>query len=305
MTLHFLLNAGSGAGAADTLDATIAERFVDVPHELHRPARPADLPKLARTLADGAGEGDVVVAVGGDGTVNAVVAAMRSSRGVMGVVPLGTFNYFARALNIPLDPDGALDVVKSGMPRLCSIGLVNGAVFLNNASLGLYTALIREREADKKRFGRRRIVAMLSAARVLLRGRSPFHLRLEIDGAPGVIATPLVFVGNNPVQLEELGFADVAADDELTVVALKPVTRWQMLGLVVRAFFGRLARAEELDAVGAHALELAGNRRRVDVAIDGELVSMTMPLRFTREPAAVRVLAPVCPTAIEDTTVAA
>lgn len=296
MTLHFILNAGSGAGGAATIDALIAERFGDVPHELHRPSSGAELPALAKRVARSAEADDVVIAVGGDGTVNAVAAAMRGSRAAMGVVPLGTFNYFARGLDIPLDPAGALDVVKTGVPRVVGVGLVNDTVFLNNASLGLYTALIREREADKKRFGRRRIVAMFSAARVLLRGRRPFRLNLTLDGAPGSIATPLVFVGHNQVQLKELGFGDVAKDtpgnSELAVVALKPVTRWQMLGLVVRAFFGKLARAEELGTVGVKSLELSGNRRRVHVVVDGEILTMTMPLHFAVDDTALRVVAP-------------
>lgn len=292
MTLHFLLNAGSGAGVAGSLDKAIADRFADVAYELHRPGTPAELPALAMKLAKQAGENDVVIAVGGDGTVNAVAAAMRHSAATMGVVPLGTFNYFARALDISLEPERALDVVATGVPRVVGVGLVNDAVFLNNASLGLYTALIREREADKKRFGRRRIVAMFSAARVLLRGRRPFRLNVDVDGAPGAIATPLVFVGNNPVQLKELGFAEIAEPDHLVVVVLKPVSRWRMLGLVIRAFFGRLARADELDAVSVSALELSGNRKRLDVVVDGEIVPMTMPLSFSFDATALRVLAP-------------
>ncbi len=303
MTLHFLLNASSGAGVAGALDEVIAARFADVEHELHRLARPAELPDFAKKLAQRAGENDVVIAVGGDGTVNAVAAAMRHSRATMGVVPLGTFNYFARGLDIPLTVEGALDVIATGVARVVGVGVVNDAVFLNNASLGLYTALIREREADKKRYGRRRIVAMVSAARVLLRGRRPFRLNVNVDGAPGAIATPLVFVGCNRVQLEELGFGDIAAPGELVVVALKPVTRWHMLGLVVRAFFGRLARADELNAVGVSTLELSSNRKRLDVVIDGEIFAMTMPLRFCFDDAALRVLAPVVTAA--DTAVAA
>ena len=292
MTLHFVLNAGSGAGVAGGLDEVIAARFVDVAFQLHRPASGAQLPALAQQIARAATENDVVIAVGGDGTVNAVAAAMRHSTAMMGVVPLGTFNYFARALNIPLDPAGALDVIATGVARTVGVGVVNDAVFLNNASLGLYTALIREREADKKRFGRRRIVAMFSAARVLLRGRRPFRLNLDLDGAPGTIATPLVFVGTNPVQLKELGFVDIARPDELVVVALKPVSRWQMLGLVVRAFFGRLARADELDAVSVHTLKLSGNRKRLDVVLDGEIVPMSMPLSFSFEATGLRVIVP-------------
>ena len=293
MTLHFVLNAGSGAGVAGGLDEIIAARFVDVAFELHRPETGAQLPALAKKIARAASENDVVIAVGGDGTVNAVAAAMRHSRATMGVVPLGTFNYFARALDISLEPADALEVVATGVARTVGVGVVNDAVFLNNASLGLYTALIREREADKKRFGRRRIVAMFSAARVLLRGRRPFRVNLDLDGAPGSIATPLLFVGTNPVQLKELGFAEIARPDELVVVALKPVSRLRMLGLVIRAFFGRLARADELDAVSVHTLELSSNRRRLDVVIDGEIVPMTMPLSFSFDATALRVLAPV------------
>src|SRR5256885_3573742 len=82
----------------------------------------------------------------------------------MGVVPLGTFNYFAREQALSLDPAQAvqdiLQALQAGQMRPVNVGLVNERLFLVNASLGLYPRLLDERERASTRFGRTRLVAI-------------------------------------------------------------------------------------------------------------------------------------------------
>ncbi len=304
-----ILNPGSGAGDASAIEEVLRQRAAGRQLEVVRPQKGDDLGALVRDLVKRADQAsDVVVAAGGDGTVNAVADALRGSPAAFCVVPLGTFNYFARDLGVPADVDGALALLDDGEPRKVSVGTVNDVAFLNNASLGMYTTLIRERESAKRHWGRKRIVDTLVMVRVLLRGRSPFRLQMTIDGSPGTVTTPMVFVGNNTLQLEQLGL-DVAnvtrpapsgADgsgrpEQLALVVLRPVSRWQMFKLVLRAAIGHLAGAGELDTIGVDDLTLTSSHSPVDVVVDGEIKRLKMPLRFRIHRGVLRVLVPKTP----------
>ena len=88
----------------------------------------------------------VVVAAGGDGTLNAVAHQLMHTDIPMGVLPLGTFNYVARVLNIPLDLIQAAQVIATGNNRQVHVAQINEHIYLNNASLGLYPLFIQKRE---------------------------------------------------------------------------------------------------------------------------------------------------------------
>ncbi len=96
----------------------------------------------------------VVVAAGGDGTLNAVAAKLKGTHIPMGILPLGTFNYVARLLNIPLDLIEAAQVIATGTTRAVHVAQINQHIYLNNASLGLYPLFIQKRERYNQYLGR-------------------------------------------------------------------------------------------------------------------------------------------------------
>ena len=84
-----------------------------------------------------------VVAAGGDGTVSAVASGLVGSKTPLGVVPVGTLNHFAKDMHIPLDAEGAVQTIAAGRIRAVDVGEVNGRVFVNNSSLGLYASFVK------------------------------------------------------------------------------------------------------------------------------------------------------------------
>src|SRR5476649_731552 len=104
-----------------------------------------------RALARGV---DAVVAGGGDGTINAVASVLAGSSVALGVLPLGTLNHFAKDLNIPLDLDQAIATIARGTTAQVDVGDVNGRIFVNNSSLGLYPHIVRARDQQQRRLGR-------------------------------------------------------------------------------------------------------------------------------------------------------
>ena len=247
----------------------------------------------------------VVVAAGGDGTINAVAQQVLGSGCAFGVLPQGTFNYFGREHGIPEDTTAALQVLLAGHVAPVQVGLVNERVFLVNASLGLYPQLLEEREAFKARFGRSRGVAMLAGLRSLLHAHRPLQLRVawcaaDSDRAAAEVSlrTPTLFVGNNRLQLEQIGIAEAPAlaRGQLVGIVLKPVGGLAMLWLALRGAVGRLGEAERVSSGAFVRMTVRRGRglgrHRIKVATDGEVAWMHPPLEFSAAPAALWLIQP-------------
>src|ERR1700724_1991353 len=97
------------------------------------------------------GELDAVVVGGGDGSIQTVASVLVGSDVPLGIIPLGTLNHFAKDLGIPVFADRAVAVIASGEKRYVDVGEVNGKIFINNSSIGIYPYLVLERERRRRR----------------------------------------------------------------------------------------------------------------------------------------------------------
>lgn len=288
----FIINAASGRIAPEAkraaIEGALAEagregelRFVDAA-DLRRAADEAAVTALARRAA--------VVAVGGDGTLNAVAQAAHARGCAMGLVPQGTFNYFARTHGVPEDAAEATRVVLDGVPVPVQVGVVNEHVFLVNASLGLYPEMLKDREAYTARFGRHRLVVLIASATTLLRTHRPLRLQIHSDGGAWQVTTPTLFVGNNRLQLERVGLPEATAPDDgrVAAVMLRPIGTWAMLGLMLRGALGTLGEADTIERFEFTRMQvrprMLPGRRHVRVAIDGEISRLRVPLDIGRSP---------------------
>lgn len=249
---------------------------------------------VERIADEAAASGATVVAAGGDGTISTVASACFLHGVPLGVVPLGTFNFFAREFRLPEDPAQAVRAALTGRPVPVDVGFVNARMFVNNASFGVYPRLIRERESTKARLGRKRWVAALAAFATLLRGQRRFAVSLQADGVRQMRRTTMVFVGNNALQLEQLGL-DVAgciARGRLAVIVQRPTGRLSLLRQMLLAALGRLHDEENLERFCADSLIVDSKRRTIELAIDGELCTLTPPLVFSKGRRALTLMLP-------------
>ncbi len=171
----------------------------------------------AAAVADGA---ELVIAGGGDGTVSAAAGALAGTQSVLGVLPLGTLNHFARDLGIPLDLADAAKLIAEGKSRKVDLGEVNGRTFINNSAIGIYPLMVLDRDSQQMRMGRSKRLAMaVAAARTLLRFSSR-TLTLTVNETSAHVDTPLLFVGNNAYRLElpRAGTRERLDGGELSVV---------------------------------------------------------------------------------------
>lgn len=309
--LYVVMNAGSGrhntADEQQTMSRVFASAGRTVEFLLIRKSR--QIPELARrAVALALAHQGVVVAAGGDGTINAVAAAVVESaaRGAVcpfGVVPQGTFNYFGRAHGISQDTDAAARALVNARAEPVQVGLVNGAVFLVNASVGLYPQLLEDREVWKQRLGRTRVVAFFSGLTTLLKSRRQLRLRMESPPtvghpmASGEVRTPTLFVGNNALQLSRVGIApddaQAAGRGQLAAVVVKPIGTASLLWLMLRGIIGRLGDAENIDSFSFCKLSVTPKgRKRIKVATDGETRWTHTPLVFEVSPTPLWLMVP-------------
>ena len=295
--LYLLMNAAAGSGDAEAIRATLRHVWHEAGCVVHErvAAKPSQLAALTdRTLLDVRSQGATLVAAGGDGTLNTVAQRLLNTDVPLGIIPLGTFNYFARQYAIPADPAEAAALVLTGIAQPVNVGSVNGHVYLNNASLGLYARLIEEREHAKRHLGRNRGVAALAGLVSLLGAHNTLKLNLLSDGVPHDVRTPLVFFGNNALQLRALGLpeADSAAARRLAGVVLKPVSKLAMVRLMMRGVLGKLAADADLTRFVADEVVISGRFRRIKLVLDGEIITCTAPLHFCVQKAALQIILP-------------
>ncbi|MBH1984944.1 MAG: sphingosine kinase [Burkholderiales bacterium] len=289
-----IINGGAGCGYApdwaQQLEAQFAAVGLDAAITLAQSG--ADMITTAElALRDGA---PIVVAGGGDGTINAVASVVVGSGTPFGVLPLGTLNHFAKDLNIPLDLDAAIANVARGVRQQVDVGEVNGRIFLNNSSLGLYPDIVRDREKQQRRLGRGKWLAFSWALVAALR-RYPFlSVQLKLKDAVHARRTPFVFIGNNEYLMEGLniGERERLNGGQLSLYVAQRPGRLGLLKLALHALVGKLSQAKDFDMLMANDLEIATKHRRLRVATDGEVTIMNTPLRYRIRPAALDVIVP-------------
>lgn len=287
---YVVLNAGSGHAETELRCSTIRDVLAEAGRTCHLEIvkDAARLGEIARRMAEEARRNNgVLVAAGGDGTINTVAHQAVLQGCVFGVLPQGTFNYFGRTHGIPEDLAEAVRSLLTSTVQPVQVGVVNDRIFLVNASVGLYPTLLEAREHDKRHYGRSRVVAILSALKTALGRHRPLRIALETEGQVRKLRTATLFVGNNRLQMEQVGMeplTEAVEDGELAAIAPRRVGKLGMLGLLLRGALGRLGEAENLIAFSFKRLTVKharlSPRRTVKVATDGEVMRMPMPLEF-------------------------
>jgi undecaprenyl-diphosphatase len=277
-------NPSSGVGRHPDLARDAAERLTD--------ARVLELTRgvdLGQEVAAAVAEGRVVVACGGDGTVNAVAGHLAGTEGVLGVLPGGTWNHFAKDLGVG-EPEDAIAALARGEVGSVDVGRVDEDVFVNNVALGIYPFLVREREQHEDTLGKA-AAYVVAAARVLSRFR-PVPGTIDADGDRRSFVASVVFVGNNRYSTAPGAIGTRPRLDEgvLDVRVVRARGAWSersrfalgaMRSAWERRFVGTTARHVTIDVEDAQPF-----------AMDGEERDDAQHLDLRVEPKALRVVVP-------------
>lgn len=292
--IALIVNPSAGSGRAARALPAVREALgaagLEVRVELTRDLDHAR--ELSRAAAAG---GEIAVAFGGDGLVGAVADGLRSAgagaaSGLLGVLPGGRGNDFARTLGIPLEPVAACAVIAEGAERTLDLGEANGRAFVGIASCGFDS--VCNRIANETRIVRGNLVYVYSALRGLA-GWRPARFQIELDGGE-----PLTVVGYNVVLANARAYGGgmliapgaSLEDGLLEVLTIAAMSKHRFLRLLPTAFSGRHVRYPEVEVRRAREVRVSSDRPFTMYA-DGDPIA-ELPATVRALPGAVRVIVP-------------
>jgi len=237
---------------------------------------------------------DVIIAGGGDGTLNTIANVVAGTNKAYGVLPLGTHNHFAKELGIPLELEPAIDALAQGHVVELPVAEVNGRIFLNFSALGFHPELVRHRDAQRKSLGREKWLAMIVALFRVFTRFPIIRVRLQAPDRTIRRITPSVIVCNNPHQMKVFGVESASVPERglLNVYVARRSRRLSMIWLIIRALFNSLDQARNFESLALSDVTIDTAHRHARVSIDGEVTDMRPPLRYRISPRTLRVLIP-------------
>jgi YegS/Rv2252/BmrU family lipid kinase len=253
-------------------------------------AKDEDVPARVRdAMAAGA---ELIVAIGGDGTVSQVGEGVAGSSVPLAVIPTGTANVFAREMGIPLEVEAACALLANFRVRAVDGMVCNEHLYLLHLGIGLSSLMIRDTDrAAKRRFGR---WAYVWTAIRTLSGLQPHRFEIQVDGVRHRLHAKQIFIANGGIWgIEAVRLGDHVAPDDgvIDLCILNGRTMLDFAGIGWDFFTGQHHRNRRIRYLAARASIELDCRPRLPVQGDGEIIGHT-PIRLTIEPGAVQVAVP-------------
>ena len=293
-SIEVILNARSGSHRADKTRQILEKVLSESKRSFQITVASGDAiePVAQEKAASGC---EVLVAGGGDGTICGVAGAALQAGKTLGVLPLGTFNYFARNLGIPLELEAAARVILEGFSVPAPTFELEGRLVLNNVSIGIYPTVLLRRRRLYRRWGRNQFNAYLSVLLTAFRAAPRMRLRFATAGGEVVRETPLVLICSNAFQMEafQLAGTECLAAGQFALFVARMSGRTTIFQLGLRALLRCLRPGEDYEVVCASDVRIESLRgRHFRATVDGELEKMKSPMRFRVRPELLRVIAP-------------
>ena len=297
MTLPIKIIINRGSGKDDNATETKNElKNLFAAHDLTAEIFVADggeeLFKFAKDAVNS--DAEIIVAGGGDGTISAISSKIIGTEKVLGVLPLGTLNHFSKDLNIPPELAEAVRVIAEHNVKKIDVGEVNGRIFINNSSIGLYPQIVKHREDQQEKLGRGKWLAAFWAVIKVLVQNTFFTVKLKNEKGERVVKTPFVFVGNGEYKMDffNIGSREKIEDGKLSIYFLHKSGRKGLVLLILRTIFGRLRQAEDFEELNTESIVIETRKKHILTAFDGEVEKFDSPLCYCIHPLALRVIVP-------------
>jgi diacylglycerol kinase family enzyme len=279
---YLIMNPKSGGGKVEKFDLKRKAEDLGAEVFLVGGPEPVDVAEVARQAVDGGA--DLLGVAGGDGT-QALVAGVAAEHGLpFVVISAGTRNHFALDLGLDrADPSACLGALSDGVELRVDLGLINGQVFVNNASFGAYAEVV-----ETPAYRGDKLNTTLSLLPDLLQGHRGARLCAEADGTQ-IQAPQALLVSNNPYGTGDIaGLGRRARLDRgiLGVVGVTVSSAAQAAGLV------RGRHATGLKVLTTKQIEITADVPQIPVGVDGESIMMSTPVTCTVSPGALRVRVP-------------
>ena len=253
--------------------------------------RYVDSSNIRKVIIDNVFDKDIIVAGGGDGTINTAVNYIYSKNIKLGILPIGTFNHLAKDLNIPLDIKKALDLILNPKYKAIDLVWVNNEVFLNHSGLGIYAKSLEQRIYYQKRGFKKMKALIVSAVKVFFKFHA-FTITVYIDGKKRRIKTPIIFVGNGSFHLSlyKKGTRDQVDDSKLWIYYLDCVKRICLLKTMFSFLTNRIKSDKSFMIFSGKEVKISTKKKRVSYSLDGELKKGRAPIFYKILPKSLKVL---------------
>lgn len=277
----FVVNPIAGGGKAKELIPLI-ETTMDKHKKRYKiiiTERPEDAIEIAK---EGSKSHEIIVAVGGDGTVNEVATGLIGNNGgVLGIIPGGTGNDMARSLDIPMEPTEALDILCKGYKRNMNIGNVNNAYFLNIASIGFDAEVVMNNINIKKKI-RSGFSYAISVVYTLLSFKRK-KVEINIDGEIIKDNVYLLAVGNGKYYGGGMKILPMAKIDDgyLDICIVSNLSKLKLLFLFPTIFKGNHIKYKKYVKIFRGKMVRVKSEENFHLNIDGEIIPDKKEIEFT------------------------
>lgn len=293
-TIEVIINAAGGSFVEGVTEHALEEAFAAA--GLDANVSCARTGEQIGEFAEAACSSDakIIVAGGGDGTISSVAALVSKTDKIFGVLPLGTLNNFSKDLGIPQDINEAIALIAAGNTTRIDLADLNGRVFINNSSIGLYPRIVRNRVQQQQRLGYGKWRAAFWATIKMFRVSPFLKIGLVVDGKFFIRNLPFLFVGNNRYEMDlyNIGRRPSLSDGKLSIYFLHRGGRLGVLRMLFRTLTGRVKQWRDFEEVLTDSITIQTRRRYLNVAFDGEISMMATPLKYSIIPDALTVIVP-------------
>jgi len=288
--IQFVINPSAGQGKYERIIHAIHDALPDssLQYDIKVLEYRGEATSIAREAAN---THDVVVAVGGDGTVNEVFNGLVGTQAVLGIIPAGTGNGFARELGLPLEPAEACRVLMEGDVKSMDVGMVNGRYFLGTAGIG-FDAMI-SKLAGEKLGPLRGMWLYFVAGALVFHKYTPQLMNVDID-AEKVETTPLLIAVANTARYggTALIAPDAKPDDGLLdVCIIRKMGAARLLWHLPKLFTGKHIYLPDVTMYKCKSITINAPEP-ISVHVDGEAIDSRSRVEFTLLPNAIKVLVP-------------
>lgn len=288
--IQFVINPSAGQGKYERIIHAIRKTLSDsnVQYDIKVLEYKGEATTIARQAAN---THDIVVAVGGDGTVNEVFNGLVGTQTVFGIIPAGTGNGFARELGLPLEPAKACRVLVEGNVKRMDVGMVNGRYFLGTAGIG-FDAMISKLAGE--RLGRLRGMWLYFVAGALVFYKyTPQLMDVNID-AEKLETTPLLIAVANTARYGGMALIapDAKPDDGLLdVCIIRKMGIFRLLWHLPKLFTGKHVKLPDVSMYKCKSITINASEP-IPVHVDGEAIDSCSRVEFTLLPKAIKMLVP-------------
>lgn len=268
--IHFIVNPIAGHGNTALTKEELQPYFINGVHDLTLKVTAYKAHAIELTKASIQEKADIIVACGGDGTINEVATCLIGTGIALGIVPMGSGNGLASNLKIPKKRRKALEIIRNKHAEYIDVGTINGRFFFSNTGVGFDANLIKNYESSEKRTLLGYISACVTTFRNIKKNKP---LSIAINDQEPIVNPFIILISNSNEMGYKLSLTPKASlqDGKLDVLVIKKINRLKMLWLGFLILIRKVHWLRESNSFQTTHVKLKrNNATTIDTQIDGE-----------------------------------